>query len=115
MKTLSLLVELVPFLGVLCGGMYAIAEVFFPFLRGPDFNRWEVDEGGGSYVQITGWRKVLTPPRVVARGYMSDRAACAVAIAAGVVLISIGIFGIRHFSGFPKFVPDPFGKEWTFQ
>lgn len=115
MKIVILLVELAPFLGVLYGGMYAIAEVFFPSLRDSNFNRWEVDEGGGSYVRIMGWRKVLTPPRVMARGYMSDRAACAVAILLGSVLILIGMFGIRHISGFPRLIPDPFGKVWTFQ
>ena len=50
------------------------------------------------------------PPRVVAQGYMSDGAACAVALIAGVLFILIATFGIRHVSGFPAFFPDLFNR-----
>ena len=110
MEKLTLFFKLLPFLAFLYWGVFAILEVFFPSLRDPDFNRWEIDEGTGSYIQILGWKKMLTPPRVVAQGYMSDRAACAVAFIAGVVCISIAMFGIRHVTGFPEFFPDFFGR-----
>jgi hypothetical protein len=38
-------------------GIVSILEVLFPSLRDSDFNRWKVDEGGGSYIQILGWKK----------------------------------------------------------
>jgi len=85
-------------------------EVISPSLRGPDFNRWEVDEGSGSYIRIMGWKKILRPPRVIAQGYMSDSAACTVALVVGVFCILIAAFGIRHVSGFPWFFPDLFEK-----
>ena len=110
MEKLTLLFKLLPFAGFLAAGVFSILEVFFPSLRDADFNRWEVDEGGGTYVQIMGWKKMLTPPRVVAQGYMSDRAACAVAIVAGVLCILIGTFGFRHVSGYPVVLPDLFNR-----
>jgi hypothetical protein len=106
----TLFFRLFPYLALLYGGVVSVLEVLIPSLRGPDFNRWEVDEGAGSYVQILGWRKMLRPPRVVAQGYMSDRAACAVALVAGTIFILIALFGIRHVSGFPETFPDMFGK-----
>lgn len=102
--------RLLPYLAFLYGGIVSILEVLFPSLRDPDFNRWEVDEGGGSYIQILGWKKMLTPPRVLAQGYMSDSAACAVALVAGVIFVLIAMFGIRHVSGFPEFFPDLFER-----
>ncbi len=102
--------NLLPYIAFLSAGVYTILEVFFPSLRNSDFNRWEVDEGTGSYIQIMGWRKVLTPPRVVAQGYMSDRAACAIAIVAGIFCTLIGTFGVRHVGGVPNFLPDLFGR-----
>ena len=54
-------------------------------LRNPDLNRWEIDEGGGSSLRIMGWKKMLTPPGVIAQGYMSDGVACGVAFTAGVI------------------------------
>jgi hypothetical protein len=84
--------------------------VFFPDLRDRDFNRWEIDDNTGAYIQIAGWKKMLTPPRVIAQGYMSDRAACAMAIGVGVVLLLIAMFGIRHVIGFPEFFPDLFNR-----
>ena len=53
---------------------------------------------------------MLTPPRVVARGHMSDRAACTVGFIVGVICLVIAMFGIRHVSGFPKFLPDLFNR-----
>jgi hypothetical protein len=91
-------------------GIVSILEVLFLSLRDPDFNRWEVDEGGGSYIQILGWRKMLTPPRVLAQGYMSDRAACAGALVVGGMFILIAMFGFRHVSGLPEFFPDVFDR-----
>lgn len=102
--------RLLPYLAFLSAGIFSILEVLFPSLRDPDFNRWEVDEGGGSYIKILGWKKMLTPPRVLAQGYMPDNAACAVALVVGVICILIAVFGIRHVSGFPKFFPDLFER-----
>ena len=51
---------------------------------------------------------MLTPPRVIAQGYMLDGAACAVALVAGTLSIAVGVFGIRHVLGFPEFLPDLF-------
>jgi hypothetical protein len=102
--------RLLPYLLFLYAGIHSTLEAFFSSLRDPDFNRWEVDEGGGSYIQIMGWKKMLRPPRVMAQGYMSDRAACALAIVAGVICVLIGTFGIRHVSGFPGFLPDLFNR-----
>jgi len=117
MNNLTLLVELLPFAGAFIAGLYFIAEVFIPSLRPRDFNRWEVDEGGSEVdvnVAFWQWRKVLTPPRVVAQGYMSNRAACTVAVVAGLVCICIAVLGVRHLTGFPNFIPDPVG-QWTFR
>ena len=91
-------------------GIFSILEVLFSSLRNPDFNRWEIDEVGGTSIQVLGWKKVLAPPRVLAQGYMSDNAACGVALATGVILILIAIFGMRHVSGFPESLPDLFGR-----
>ncbi len=106
MKTLVLFLKAFPFLGFLYAGIHSILEVLFPALRDPDFNRWEVDDNSGSYIQIMGWRKMLTPPRVIAQGYVSDRAACVIGAVVGVVCILIAIVGIRHVLGIPEFVPD---------
>jgi hypothetical protein len=102
--------EVLPCLVFLYAGVFSILEVFFPPLRGPEFGRWEVDEGSGSSVTILGWKKVLRPPRVLAQGYMSEGAACAVAIVVGVILVIIATFGIRHVTGFPEILPDPFSR-----
>jgi hypothetical protein len=110
MEKLTFFFKLLPFLLFLYAGVVSILEVFFPSLRDSDFNRWVVDEGGGSYINIVGWKKLLTPPRVVAQGYMSDGAACAVALVAGILFILIATFGIRHVSGFPAFFPDLFNR-----
>ena len=67
MEKLKLFFTLLPYLALLYGGLHLSLEVFFPYLRDPDFNHWEVDEGVGSYVQIPGWKKTLRPPRVLAR------------------------------------------------
>jgi hypothetical protein len=107
---LSLILKLLPYLFCLYGGIYSILEVLFPSLRDPDFNHWEVDEGSGSSVTILGWKKVLTPPRAIAQGYMSDRTACAAALVFGAIFISIAILGVRHVSGFPAFLPDLFDR-----
>jgi hypothetical protein len=64
--------RLLPYLVFLYVGMHSIFEAFFPSLRDPDFNRWEVDEDGGSYIQIIEWKKMLKAPRVIAQGYMPD-------------------------------------------
>jgi|SRR5579872_1776431 len=106
---LALLLRLLPYLAFLYAGIVSILEVLFPFLRDPDFNRWEVDEGG-SYIKTLGWKKMLTPPRVLAQGYMPDSAACAIALVVGTICILIAIFGIRHVSGFPQFIPDLFER-----
>ena len=110
MEKVVLFLRLSPYLAFLFWGVYAILEVIFPSLRDPDFNRWEIDADSGAYVEIAGWKKALTPPRVLARGHMSDRAACTVALVAGIIFILVAIFGIRHTSGFPTFFPDVFGS-----
>ena len=112
MRWLPLLVKLLPFLAFLAGGIHSILEVLFPVLRGPDYKRWEIDDNSGSYVQILGWTKVIRPPRVIAQGYMSDRAAAVAGIFAGVICILIGALGIRHIGGFPAFLPDLVAKYW---
>jgi hypothetical protein len=110
MEAAILLVRLFPYLAFLSGGIFSILEVIFPSLRTSNFNRWEIDEDSGSYIQIMGWRKMLQPPRVIAQGYMSDSAACTVALVVGVFCILIATLGIRHVSGFPQFFPDLFEK-----
>jgi hypothetical protein len=110
MEKLPFLFRLLPYLGCLYGGVHLILEVFFPTLRDPDFNRWEVDDDGGSYIKILGWKKMLTPPRVLAQGYLSDSFACALALVVAVILLLIAAFGIRHVSGFPGFIPDLFNR-----
>jgi hypothetical protein len=107
---LSLFFKLLPYLGCLYAGIFSILEVLFPSLRDPDFNRWEVDNGTGSSVTILGWKKVLTPPRVIAQGFMSNRMACVLVLVFGVFFTSIAVFGIRHVSGYPEFVPDLFDR-----
>jgi hypothetical protein len=107
---LTFFLRLLPYLLCLCAGIHWILEAFFPSLRDPDFNRWEVDEGAESYVQIMGWKKVLTPPRVIAQGYMPDGVACALATVVGIIVVLFGTFGIRHVSGFPGFLPDLLNK-----
>lgn len=108
-KTTSLL-ESVPFVVFLGYGVYSILEVIFPALRGPDFREWEIDEDSGTSVQILGWKKALSPPRVLASGYLTLRTACAVAIGIGVIFISIGVFGIRYTTGTPIWIPDLFER-----
>jgi hypothetical protein len=110
MEKLALFFRLLPYLAFLYGGTVSILEVIFPSLRDPDFNRWEVDESSSSNIQILGWRKMLTTPRILAQGYMSDGAACAVALVVGVIFVLIAMFGIRHVSGFPEFFPDVFDR-----
>jgi len=110
MQAANFLVRVFPYLAFLFAGIFSILEVIFPSLRDSNFNRWEVDEGSGSYIQVMGWKKMLRPPRVIAQGYMTDRAACTVALIAGVFFILIATFGIRHVIGFPWFFPDLFEK-----
>ena len=106
MEKLSFFLRLAPYIALLCGGIFSIIEVCFPSLRGSDFNRWEVDEDSGVSIKILGWQKMLAPPRVLAQGYVSGRVACAVALIVGAIFILIAVFGIRHVSGLPQFVPD---------
>ncbi|GAC1635342.1 MAG: hypothetical protein NVS9B14_12440 [Candidatus Acidiferrum sp.] len=105
-----LFIKMIPFAMLLYHGVISILEAVFPSLRDPDFNSREVDDDSGSPIQILGWKKVLTPPRVLARGYMSDSAACAVALGVGFLCIFIATFGIHHVTGVPESVPDFFGK-----
>jgi hypothetical protein len=102
--------KLVPCLVFLYVGIYSILEVIFPFLRGPNFNRWEVDVRVGPSVNIMGWIMILTRPRVSAYRYMSDSAACVVALVVGVICILGAILGIRHVVGVPEFIPDLFAR-----
>jgi hypothetical protein len=108
MRYLPLLIKVFPFGAFLYYGVKSILQALIPSMRDPDFNRWEIDEGTGDYIEIFGWRKVLRTPHVIAQGYMSDGAASAVAIIVGVICIVIGIIGIRHFTGVPAFIHDPF-------
>lgn len=84
--------KVLPFAACLGYGAYSIVEVFFPSLRSSDFNRWEVDEDSGAAIQIMGWKKALSPPRVLASGYLSERGACTVAFCFEAILITIGVF-----------------------
>lgn len=99
-----------PFLALLGYGVYSILEVIFPRLRNSDFNRWEIDADSGNYIQILGWRKMLSPPRALARGRLSDRAACNLSLAFGIFLITIAVVAIRHIAGFPSGLPDLVGN-----
>jgi hypothetical protein len=110
MDSFALFWKALPFALFLGYGAYAILEVFFPSLRSSDFNRWEIDEGSGTTIQIMGWRKVLSPPRVLASGYLSERGACRVALCFGTVFVAIGVFGIRHATGVPSWFSDLFSK-----
>ena len=78
-----------------------LLEVFIPSLRSPDFSRWEIYETTGTSVTIGPWKKVLSPPRVIANGYLSEAMACNVALAVGILFILIGVVGFRHTTGFP--------------
>ena len=107
---LELFMKILPFLFFLYGGIYSILEALFPKLRDAEFNRWEIDEGSGTSITFLGWKKVLSPPRVLAQGYMSDSAACVVAVCSGCLFIFIALIGIRHFAGIPAFLPDLFAR-----
>jgi hypothetical protein len=108
MDLFNLLWKTFPFLLFLGYGAYSILEVVFPALRSSDFNRWEIDEETGPTVQIMGWKKALSPPRVLASGYLSERSACTLSLGLGVILIAVGVFGIRHVAGAPSWLPDLF-------
>lgn len=103
---MHILWRILPFLALLSCGIYSILEVTFPQLRGSDFNRWEIDSDSASSIQIMGWKKVLSAPRVLASGYLSNRAACSLSLAVGLVLIIAAVIGIRHVVGFPSWLPD---------
>ena len=109
MEFVALLFKAAPFLAFLACGIYALLEALIPSLRGADFNHWEIDEAGGDNIQILGWKKALSPPRVLASGYLSERSAVTVAICFGSLFILIGTFGIRHVTRFPGWPPDFFG------
>lgn len=113
MGPINSLSKALPFALLLGYGAYSILEVFFPSLRSSDFNRWEVDEDLGASIQIMGWKKALSPPRVLASGYLSERAACWVAFCFGSLLVAIGVFGVRHVAGMPSWIPDLFSKFST--
>lgn len=106
METASLLFHSLPAFLMVGYGAYSILEAFFPSLRDPNFDRWEVDDNSGSYIQIMGWRKMLKPPRVIAQGYLSERTACAIALSVGILSIVIGFLFIRHIAGIPESLPD---------
>lgn len=106
MDTATTLWHCLPYLAAAGYGVYTVAEVFIPSLRDSQFNRWEIDDNSGSYIEIMGWRKVLTPPRVIAQGYLSDRTACAIALAVGAACIGLAFMGIRHVAGIPESFPD---------
>ncbi|HEY1937846.1 MAG TPA: hypothetical protein VGJ33_07930 [Candidatus Angelobacter sp.] len=111
METASLLFHLLPAFVLTGYGTYAVLEVFFPSLRDADFNRWEVDDNSGSYVEIMGWRKMLKPPRVIAQGYLSERSACLFSFTVGTLMIAIGLLLIRHLAGIPQSFPDWFNGQ----
>ena len=111
METAFLLFHLLPAFAMVAYGTYLILEVFFPSLRDPDFRRWEVDGGNGSYIRILGWKKVLTPPRVIAQGYFSERMACRISLTLGIVMIVAGLLWIRHIAGVPGSFPDLFNDS----
>ena len=110
MGKLSHFLRLLPYLALLGAGAFLILQACFPALRGSDFNRWEVDEDSGVSIKILGHRKMLTPPRALAQGYMSDRVACLGALVVGFIFILIAAFGVRHVGGFPQFLPDLLGR-----
>lgn len=110
METASLLFHLLPAFLMVAYGTYFVLEVFFPSLRDPDFDRWEVDDNSGSSIQILGWKKVITPPRVIAQGYLSEGTACGISLTIGMVLIVAGFLVIRHVAGVPESLPDLFNS-----
>ena len=110
MDTTLLLLRLLPAFSAVGYGAYAVLEVFFPSLRDPNFNQWEVTDDGGGYIEIMGWRKALRPPRLIAQGYMSNRTACTLSFCVGTFLIIIGFIFIRHIAGMPQSLPDIFSS-----
>jgi hypothetical protein len=110
MKTAWLLFRLFPAFSMVAWGIYSILEIFFPSLRDANFDRWEVDAGEGSYIEIAGWRKVLKPPRVT-QGYLSESTACMLALCVGFFSILIGVLLIRHLAGIPVNIPDVFDRS----
>jgi hypothetical protein len=110
MDTALLLFRLLPAFVFVGYGVYSIVEIFFPSLREPDFNHWDIEIGRDDYVQVPGWRKVFKPARVIAEGYMSDSAACTISALAGLFLIIVGFAMIRHTAGIPEGVPDFIGR-----
>ena len=110
MKIAFLLFQLLPAFAFVAYGTYSILEVFFPSLRDPDFGYWEVDGGSGSSIEILGWKKVLTPPRIIAQGYFSENTACSVSLIVGIVMIVVGLLLIRHIAGVPGSFPDFFSN-----
>jgi hypothetical protein len=110
MDPLTLVWKLIPFVLLLGYGAYSILEVFFPSIRSSNFNRWEIDEDTGSSIQVMGWKKALSPPRVLASGYLSERAACTLASSLGIVFVAIAVLGIRHTIGMPLWFPDVFSR-----
>ena len=104
MRWLPLLLEVyVLYLGI----RFVLAPWSRNFRNAP--KTWEVEEGG-SWISIFGWTKVIRPPTVVAQGNMSLPAARAIFVAIGLFFIFGSVFGIRHLTGFPGFLPDLFAK-----
>jgi hypothetical protein len=101
METASILLRCLPFFLSIAYGVYSLLEIYFPSLRDQNFNRWQIDDNTGSYVEYMGWRKVLRPPRIIAQGYLSEGMACVVAFSAGIVLIAIGVWGVHEVAGIP--------------
>lgn len=101
MSTAGIIFRCLPFFAMVGYGVYYLLEVVFPSLRDKDFNYWEVDNNSGSYLNLLGWRIVLVPPRVLAQGYLSDNAACAVAIGVGIFLIVLGLAAVHKIAGVP--------------
>lgn len=107
---ISELVKAIPFVALFLSGVWSILEVFVPVLRPADFARWEVDDGDDSYIQVGPVRKRFGSPRVIAQGYVSDATACGIALGVGTIFIFLGVFGIRHTTGYPVLLPDLFSR-----
>jgi hypothetical protein len=101
--------RMLPFIAFVIYGVYLIAEVFIPSIRSSDFDKWEIDAGNEISITVLGWTKILSNPRVLASGYLSERSASGLSLAIGLLLVSIGILGIRHVTGIPPWIPDLFG------
>jgi hypothetical protein len=86
-------------------GLYLVLAAFLPDLRWENFGPWSVNDGG-SYIEFFGIEKTLRPPKVIAEGEMSERAAAVFSFCIGFLMTAIGCVAYRHITGIPAVLPD---------